>query len=427
MANLMLEMGSWMTTTGLWGKLIGIFYKALPSMGWTIVIFTICLKLVLIPLDVFQRHISTKTTEKQKEMEPDLKRVQEIYGKNQELLNQKTMEVYKKHNFNMGSSCLGLLINLVITFVVFITLFNSLRSISNIMITEEYKTLRATYIATYNSDYTSYSNENYTILVGEYETLENSEYTSADEYAKAKIDIHATETAQKEVYNKFQDIKEGWLWIKNIYLTDTAVLPYPTFEKYLSNSGEKFKEGYVTLDNELKGVEEKETDVQKAKELAKTDYNKINSYIFEKYEGKWNGYYILIVLAGVITWLSSKVTRIGQPKQTRQVTLADGTVVDKEVDPMGMMTWLLPLLMVFFTWNYTGMFAIYIVVNSAISVIISLSIFAIKKYIITPKKELAEQNAVVTDGNYRINKYTVIDEKQKREKKIFKSKNKDGD
>ena len=376
MVNLMLQ-ASWAASNGLWGRLLGWFYSGIGDFGWTIVIFTICLKLVLVPLDIYQRHISNKTTEKQNEMKPELDKAQKLYGNKPELLNQKTMEIYRKHNFNLGSSCLGLLINMLITMVVFFTLFSALRSISNTLITDEYTTFRTTYVSTYQSVYQGYIDEYDSTL---------TEFTTPDEYADSK----ATEDAQIAVYNKYNEIKQGWLWIKNIYLTDTATSPFPDFKTYVQNSRVTYKDGYTTLSDEIAGVTTEFESADKSKELAQTDYNKICAYAIEKTKGQWNGYYILIVLAGLITYLSTKVSRIGQPKQTQKVQRPDGTFEEKEINPMGTMSIFLPLLMVFFTWSYTGLFAIYVVTNSIISVIISLIIIFVKKYFKTGTKKKTE-------------------------------------
>ena len=427
MANLMLELTGWMTSNGLWGTLLVLFYNVLKNMGWTIVVFTICLKLVLVPLDIYQRHVSSETTKKQNEMKPELEKIQKIYANNQEMLNKKTMEVYRNHNFNLGTSCFGLLINIVITLVVFITLFNSLRSISNTLIKDEYEYLKNTYVESYMDAY----QDEYLIFESAYDPSVNTDFANAQDYAKHEAEKKATEISQNKVYEEYQEIKESWLWIKNIYLTDTSVSPFPSFEKYLKNSGIKYNDGYVPVENIINGsnqavLDNQDTkDINEAKDLAEKDYNLVCGKIIESVDGKWNGYYILIILSGVITWLSTKVTRLGQPKQTQKVTLADGTVVEKNVDPMGGMNLILPIMMIFFTWSYTGLFAIYIVVNSMIGIVISLAIYAVKTYIINPmkdKKKLAVEIANRDPNDFRrYDKYTEI---ETAETETFTKKNK---
>ena len=434
MANLIMSAGTWATTTGLWGKLIGLFYNFINNMGWTIVVFTVCLKLILIPLDIYQRHVSATTTEKQAEMQPELDKVQKLYGSNQEMLNKKTMEIYKNHNFNMGASCLGLLLNLVLTLVVFLTLFSALRSISRSMIIEEYEVLRTTYVASY-AEYTSSDDytTNYNAYVINYATIENqSDYDSAIDYAEKMSAEDAKIYSQTAVYDKYQQIKESWLWIKNIYLTDTSTSPFPDFDTFVKNSGLTYSDGYISVQESINETNAKITDTTEARAQAKIDYELINAKIITTVAKEWNGYYILIVLAGLITYLSTKVTRMGQTKQVRKIKLADGTEVEKEVDPMGMMGFMLPVLMVFFTLSYTGLFAIYIVINSAMSILISLATYIIRKQIKKAKEEkIANGDTIILDGDYRrSDKYVVIEERsikdeEKNQKKEKKSKDDD--
>ena len=49
MANLTLAVG------GLWGQIINWFQSFIPSFGLTIIVFTVALKLILSPLEVYQK------------------------------------------------------------------------------------------------------------------------------------------------------------------------------------------------------------------------------------------------------------------------------------------------------------------------------------------------------------------------------------
>ena len=39
------------------GKLIYLLYQGIGNFGWTVVVFTICLKVILSPLDIWQKRI----------------------------------------------------------------------------------------------------------------------------------------------------------------------------------------------------------------------------------------------------------------------------------------------------------------------------------------------------------------------------------
>lgn len=535
--DLLLSTGHWIESNGLWEKLIGWFNGKIGNIGWTIVIFTILLKLALIPLDIYQRRISAKTTEKQKEMQPELDKIKRIYGNDQNMLNQKTMEVYKAHNFNIGSSCFGLLINMVLTIVIFFTLFGSIRNITQFMIYDEYAVLRETYGQAYNaynlSDettglYTNFKNiylidaqetyneikknhyidyyasfyqkgineynngvnylnqlasseskteEQYllgnsyesrnqwlvsvyfnggvidkTILSAnssvdvaiqyasqEFETttaqsldaykeeLKQKSYiqfkeknnTNAQNYIVEKMKHQAKmESAQQVTLEKYEEIKESWLWIKNIYLTDTATSPFPKFDTFISNSQRKY-DGYSEQNKYQDIYLNTATNADTAKELERREYNDVTALIQQDVAGTWNGFYILIVLSGLITFLSMKITRMGQPKQTQKIKMPDGTEVEKEVGGLGVLSLLMPILMVYFTFSYTGLFALYIVINSLMSVIISLVSQYVRKFLKNRKSKnnvaIATANGSDSHNGYRLNnKYTIIEEpKQK--------------
>lgn len=84
-----------------------------------ILIFTAIIKLILLPLTVSQ----TKSTVKMAEMQPKLKALQDKYKSNPELLNQKTMELYKETGANPMAGCLPLLIQFPILIAMYQMLY----------------------------------------------------------------------------------------------------------------------------------------------------------------------------------------------------------------------------------------------------------------------------------------------------------------
>ena len=57
------------------------------------------------------------------------------------------MELYKRENYNIVGTCFGLLINLVLTMVIFFTLFSGINKMQYYTIDKEYETLTNTYIS----------------------------------------------------------------------------------------------------------------------------------------------------------------------------------------------------------------------------------------------------------------------------------------
>ncbi len=93
------------------------------SWGWTMVVFTIMIRLVLTPLD-YKSRVSMRKTSK---LQPQLTALQKKYANDKEKLNAKTAELYKKEHVNPLSSCLPLLL----TWPILIAVFGAMRLAAN--------------------------------------------------------------------------------------------------------------------------------------------------------------------------------------------------------------------------------------------------------------------------------------------------------
>ena len=93
------------------------------SWGWSMVVFTIMIRLVLTPLDIKSR-VSMRKTQK---LQPQMQALQKKYANDKEKLNQKTAELYKKEHVNPLSSCLPLLL----TWPILIAVFGAMRMAAN--------------------------------------------------------------------------------------------------------------------------------------------------------------------------------------------------------------------------------------------------------------------------------------------------------
>ena len=93
------------------------------SWGWSMVIFTILIRLVMTPLDFKSRAGMRKTSK----LQPKLAELQKKYANDKEKLNQKTAELYKKEGVNPMSSCLPLLL----TWPILIIVFSAMRTAAN--------------------------------------------------------------------------------------------------------------------------------------------------------------------------------------------------------------------------------------------------------------------------------------------------------
>ena len=67
------------------GKLVKAMHEWIGSYGWTVVAFTVALKLVMIPFDLWQRSSTKKNSIKMAKIQPLLENIDKKYGANSHL------------------------------------------------------------------------------------------------------------------------------------------------------------------------------------------------------------------------------------------------------------------------------------------------------------------------------------------------------
>lgn len=336
--------------SGFWPNIIKIF--EVGSYAWTIVLFTIVLKLVLSPMDFLQRFFMNRQTRAQAKLQPKLEKLKKQYGQNQNLFYQKQNELMAKSGVNMKASCITMLVYMVLSLTIFITLFNSIRDISAFKIANQYKDLRQTYSITYDvgylKKYLNMTDENVEELYSK-SGDERAEYLNKFEQDKVTADEsldrvkaygeQIKSTAQDNVKARYFEIKDGWLWIKNIWIPDKATTSeIQSYSSYISSTGDK-------------GVLEE-------------DYNNVMGKL-QAQEKSVNGYYILPILVVAITFLSQWISKkLSTPKDS------NGNKIQQPGTGKFLMI-LMPFMMLLFTLNSSAIFSIYIIVNSIMSTILS--------------------------------------------------------
>ena len=325
--TLLLEAKVW--TSSAWGAIINLF-SFIGNYGWMIIVFTVCLKLVLSPFDFMQKHTAQKNQKMMAIMQPELDKIQKKYGDNKEMIQQKQMEIYKKHNYNLVGSCLLMLVGMAVPMFIFFSLFSSLNQISAIKIYNQYDALKLGY----NTEYTRQIDEG---------ASEEQATASAQEYV---LKLYNTEE------------KESWLWIDNVWKGDKATSIVPTYKEYLSFIANALTE------EEAAALEARSEEQIKADE---DEYNKVMASISAQETG-WNGYYILSIVAGLVTYLTSWLAqRASKNKVKDELKAEKKNVSDEQVATSGVngvMTFVLPIIMVIFTLTSNAVFSLYIIVSS---------------------------------------------------------------
>lgn len=89
--------------------------KYVLNFGLSIIIVTIIIKILLLPLTLKQ----DKSMKAMKQLQPEIDEIKKKYANDKQMLNIKTMELYKKHKVNPAGGCLPILIQLPILYALF--------------------------------------------------------------------------------------------------------------------------------------------------------------------------------------------------------------------------------------------------------------------------------------------------------------------
>ena len=304
---------------GLWSKIIYGMEGVVGNYVVAIILVTLLVKLVMVPFDFYNKYITKKNTRKQAVLQPAMEKIKKQYASNPQMQNQKTMELYKRENYSVFGTCIGMLVYMALSITIFITLLNAFNDIAAYKMYEEYTSLKNVYNVTYETE-----------ISGGATTEE------------------ATAVAENEVVEAYADVKNGFLWIKSIWRPDTWVSSVVSWNDYYSSVSRV----------QTEELSEEQINAEKA------EYEKIITTSFANDENgtynKWNGYLILPILAAVLTYGSVKVSGFISKRKAQKKNLQ---VVQTPEAGKGMQ-FIMPIIMGVFTLLYNAAFGIYIVIGA---------------------------------------------------------------
>ena len=352
-------------------KFIYVLYENIGNIGWTVVVFTIILKVAFSPFDVWQRIANRKNAKAMDRMKPQLEVLQAKYGNDKQKFQQEQMALYKRERYSMFGACLPMLVPMVLFFII----FAGFREMVGWKVASDYqdcyKTFDKVMVQEIGEDW-----ENY---IGE-----------------GQVYQEAVEKAQKAVYDfYYSDAQvEGreFLWIKNIFSPDSWT---PAVPDYVTATGQS---GIAT--SRIEGVSKTEYELVMGDLIGQGGWGK---------NGSWNGWILLPFLSLVLSIVSQKLTTLvqgnGEKKEKKsfkekwenfknlgQPTNGQGQTEQGQPN-MKMMTYMMPVMFAGFALMYSSAFALYTVVNSLMSTLIQLIcslVFKIidKKQMDTPQKPI---------------------------------------
>ena len=100
---------------GIFGYLLELLYSLVNNYGLAIILFTVAIKVILLPLSIKQQ----KTLKKSAKLQEKMRILQFKYKNNPEKLNQEMMDLYKSENMSPFSGCLTSILQIILLLSVF--------------------------------------------------------------------------------------------------------------------------------------------------------------------------------------------------------------------------------------------------------------------------------------------------------------------
>ena len=439
------------------------------SVGVGIILFSLVLKFIVLPFDVYQRIAMRKQNLKMKEQQSRMEKLQKQYANNKELYNQKVMELYKENGISMFSSCLPMILSMVI-FIVAINAFNAYSQYSNIdnynTMVQAYNTKIEEYCADLEEENTVVSvdgdkiyvtNENKFIYytVNYVENYQENDYAyiknvktedriykidaqkalaNADikTFVDAKVAEAKTENEAMEGAPAFNETEATETALKNYFISqaqDAVVVSYENKVKgktsflwikniWATDASYKhpvleYSEFKTEIEREkfnINGEKVSLSDVTNYTNVYKEDTYKIVTNKLGEQKTQANGYYILILLS-IGTILLQQFVSMRSQKEQQKYSTVDGQGASQQKMMMIMMTGMFAI----FSFMYSSAFSIYMITSNIFSL---LSTLIINKAVDTVQ-EKKERIALQEKQNQRYPGY-----KAKQENADKKNKNK---
>lgn len=382
-----------MTNLNWIGKIIQWLIEGIGIVGLGVIVFTLVLKTIVLPLDVYSRIKTKKQSLVMEKMRPQMEKLQKQYADDKAMYSQKVMELQKQSGYSMFAACIPMLVSLVIFMVVF-SAFSTYSQYAN--------------LSTYNDMVDAYNNN-------------VQMYVISDENTKGflipETDTATGETAYLVDFEKFTEIydgeedlsgfdnlnesekmvivrnfvrqgaraaaaefysghKTGFLWVKNIWYPDSMLnKEVPTFSKFSSAITRAMGSG-----------------VDSSYELS---YNEV-TYNLTDEKSNYNGYFVLIVLAIGLMFLQQFIM-MRSTKAANELGTVDGSGAKTNKWMMIMM----PIIYGIFSFFYSAAFSLYMITNTIYSLITTLIINKAMDVSFAKKEIQIEQDRLSKRNNNR--------------------------
>lgn len=123
------------------GWIMRFIYEFIHNYGFTLIIFTVLVRMLMFPLSVKQQ----KGTAKMQIFQPKIQKLQKQYKNDKQRLQEETMKLYEEEGYNPMGSCLPLIINMIVLFGMIDVVYKPLKhllGVSNDLITKATEVLK---------------------------------------------------------------------------------------------------------------------------------------------------------------------------------------------------------------------------------------------------------------------------------------------
>lgn len=350
------------------GEIIKFLVEGIGITAVGVIIFTLILKTIVMPLDVFSKVKTKKQSLIMKRMRPQMEKLQKQYANDKAMYNQKVMELYKKNGYSMLGICLPTVVSLVVFMVVF-SQFSTYSQYANLelyrgMVTaynevaqeyvyDEENNAEGFLIAAKDSD----GEEVYRVDFGkfeEYYTANRAQNDPTYEVLTADVETendmfiiikdYMAEFARDASAQHYEENNQGFLWVGNIWYPDSMLnKEVPTFDKFVSS---------LSRASDLSNYEE--------------SYNEVTAHL-DKQKDTYNGYFVLIVVAIGMMFLS-QFFMMRMQKDMNELGTVDGS--GQRTNKW--MLILMPIIYGVFSFFYSAAFSLYMITNTLYSFVTTL-------------------------------------------------------
>lgn len=369
------------------GRIISWIFELFSGYGSVaigVLVFTLCLKTLVLPLDIYSRVKSKKQSLLMKSMRPQMEKLQQQYANDKNMYSQKVMELQKANGYNPLGACLPMVVSLII----FMVIFSSFSTYSNYATLRNYNEMVSAYNSsveiyvqtddndTDNSHFLIGSDNNYAVDFDKFtahykpvydeahasdvdengnpapKTFNVEEFNALDENSRWEIVINYVKLNAREAASKWYNENKANTelgWIGNLWYPDSMLnKKVPNYSDFSQSVTRAMGAGVSATYEE--------------------DYNEV-TFNLDSEKNTYNGYFVLIVLAIGLMFLQQFVMMRSQ-KDANELSSLDGSAAKTNKYMMIIM----PIMFGVFSFFYSAAFSIYMITNTLYGLISTLII-----------------------------------------------------